>query len=157
MDPVIYGPHTDVNDQWGIEKILRALPEWFGIEAAIIHYRDFVIINPTFIAEVEDRLVGFISLMHHNPYAAEVYVMGVLPEYHHHGIGRALIKEAEEWLIEQGVEYLQVKTLAPTHPDPGYAKTRGFYEKMGFRPLEVFPNLWNEENPCLMMVKRITK
>jgi len=26
---------------------------------------------------------------------------------------------------------------------------------MGFIPLEVFTTFWNEENPCLFMVKRI--
>lgn len=157
LNPVIGGPFTDVNEQWGIEQILRALPEWFGIEQAILHYRDFVMLNATFTAEVEGRLVGFVSLQRHSPYSAEVYVMGVLPEYHRQGIGKALITEAEAWLIQQGVEYLQVKTLAPTDPDPAYAKTRAFYEKMGFRELEVFPNLWSEENPCLMMVKKLDK
>ena len=36
-----------------------------------------------------------------------------------------------------------------------YAKTRKFYLKSGFKPLEVFPLLWDESNPCLFMVKRI--
>lgn len=82
--------------------------------------------------------------------------MGVLPGFHGQGIGKMLIQRSERWLVEQGVEYLQVKTLAPTHPDPGYAKTRAFYEKMGFRALEVFPTLWGEANPCLVMVKRLS-
>ena len=81
--------------------------------------------------------------------------MGVLPDYHRQGVGRALIQQAEIYLREMGVEYLQVKTLAATHPDPFYARTRAFYEAFGFRPLEVLPVLWNPENPCLIMVKAL--
>jgi len=54
-----------------------------------------------------------------------------------------------------GKEFLTVKTLADTHPDEGYAGTRRFYLAMGFKPLEVFPTLWDEANPCLLMVKRL--
>ena len=39
--------------------------------------------------------------------------------------------------------------------DENYARTRAFYLAMGFRPLEEFTQLWNEQNPCLLMVKRI--
>lgn len=49
----------------------------------------------------------------------------------------------------------EVKTLAPSHPDRNYAKTRAFYQRVGFRPLEELPELWGEANPCLLMVKRI--
>lgn len=30
-----------------------------------------------------------------------------------------------------------------------------FYLNQGFYPLEVFTNLWNEENPCLFLIKVI--
>ncbi len=155
MDAIIESPTIDPANGPLVESILRALPEWFGIEDAIIHYRDFAAAHPTLIAKVAGAPVGCLAIMQHSPFAAEVYVMGVLPEFHGQGIGRMLVQSAEGWLIEQGVEYLQVKTLADTHPDPGYAKTRLFYEKMGFRPLEVFPTLWGEANPCLVMVKRV--
>ena len=39
--------------------------------------------------------------------------MGVLPEHHRAGIGRALLEAAESWLAERDIEYLQVKTLSP--------------------------------------------
>ena len=53
------------------------------------------------------------------------------------------------------VEYLQVKTLGPSHPDENYASTRAFYLAMGFRPLEEFKHIWDEHNPCLIMVKKL--
>jgi ribosomal protein S18 acetylase RimI-like enzyme len=100
-------------------------------------------------------VIGFVSLKQHNPSSAEVYVMGVKPEMHRQGVGRALIDQAQAWLKRQGIDYLQVKTLGPSHPDESYARTRAFYGAMGFKPLEEFKQLWNEQNPCLIMVKRL--
>ena len=135
--------------------ILRALPEWFGIESAIEHYVAEVRALPTLAAGSADEPAGFRSLKQHSPYAAEIYVMGVLREHHRAGIGTALVVRAEELLRTRDVEYLQVKTLAPANPSPNYARTRKFYEAIGFRPLEVFPTLWDEHNPCLLLVKRL--
>jgi hypothetical protein len=62
---------------------------------------------------------------------------------------------AEAWLRDRDIEYVQVKTLSPRHPDSGYVKTRAFYFAVGFRPLEEFPELWQPENPALQMVKAL--
>lgn len=137
------------------EPILRALPAWFGIEESTRHYIEYTDQNPTFIAFDGDRAVGFLSLLVHSSHAAEIYVMAVLPEYHRKGIGRALIAAAEVHLRERGIEYLQVKTLAETHPDEGYQRTRAFYRGIGFRDLEVFPELWGANAPCLQLIKRL--
>jgi GNAT superfamily N-acetyltransferase len=137
------------------EPILRSLPGWFGIEEAIVHYSIEIDRLPTFLACDAGRVIGFLSLKQHNPFSAEVYVMGIRPEMHRSGIGRALISQAQEWLKGQGFEYLQVKTLGPSHGDPSYARTRAFYLAVGFRPLEEFRQIWNEQNPCLVMVQRL--
>lgn len=135
------------------EPILRALPDWFGIEAAIQDYARAIDALPTLLARRGEETLGFLSLKQHSAWAAELYVMGVLPQAHRLGIGRALVAHAETWLRQQGIVYFQVKTLAPTHPDPGYARTRAFYEAQGFRPLEILPTLWDADNPCLIMIK----
>jgi len=44
-----------------------------------------------------------------------------------------------------------VKTLAPSYPDEGYARTRVFYETRGFVPPEEIHGLWGD-NPCLLLV-----
>lgn len=137
------------------DRILHALPDWFGIEAALVAYTKAVETLPTLVASVGEHTAGFLTLKIHTSYAAELYVMGVLRRYHRQGIGRALVERAEEVLYNQGIEYFQVKTLAPSHPDPGYGGTRRFYEAIGFRPLEIFPELWGPENPCLLMIKCI--
>ena len=135
--------------------IVRSLPEWFGIESAIVHYSTEIDTLPTFLASAAGRVIGFVSLKQHTPYSAEVYVMAVLQETHRKGVGRTLIRSSEDWLKRYGVQYLQVKTLGPSDPDESYAKTRLFYEAVGFYPLEEFKQIWDEDNPCLIMIKKL--
>ena len=135
------------------EPILRSLPEWFGVEQSNIQYIKDVEVLPTFLAFMDNKASGFLTLKQHNEYAAEIHIMGVLPEAHRKGIGRALLTKAKAYLKQNEIEYLQVKTLGPSHPDRHYARTRAFYFAMGFRPLEEFKGLW--DNPCLLMVKAL--
>ncbi|GAX41904.1 hypothetical protein NIES4075_29010 [Tolypothrix sp. NIES-4075] len=137
------------------ESILRALPQWFGKEAALIQYLKDIEMLPSLLAVVNNQCIGFLTFKLHNEYAAELYIMGVRPEYHRQGIGCALVRRVESILRQQSIEYWQVKTLASSHPDKFYAQTRAFYFSMGFRPLEVFTQLWGEANPCMLMVKRL--
>jgi len=138
------------------EPVLRSLPDWFGIEDAIVHYGKEIDLLPTFLVwEGDDRVIGFLSVKQHFPHSAEIYVMGVRQEAHRSGVGGALMRAGETWLKEQGVEYLQVKTLSPTRESEHYARTRKFYEKMGFEPLEEFKTLWGDDNPCLLLIKKI--
>ncbi len=135
--------------------ILRALPDWFGIEASLVQYAAEIEVLPTFLAYNDGQIIGFVTLKQHNPYSAEVYVMGVLPEWHRQGIGRMLMDQALAGLVEQELEYVQVKTLGPSNADERYAKTRAFYESMGFSPLEEFKQIWGEQNPCLIMIRKL--
>ncbi len=137
------------------EPILRALPQWFGVEAAIVQYVRQIDALPTFVASLGGAPVGFLTLKRHFASAAEIYVMGVRVEAHRQGVGRALVQRAEAYLRQEQVVYLQVKTLGPSHPDPDYAQTRAFYTALGFAPLEEFRQFWNDENPCLLMVKHL--
>lgn len=150
--------------------ILWGLPQWFGIESATRHYIEAIDDLPTFTATVigetvsgetvgdktaNAEMAGFLSIKQHFAHSAEIYVMGVDSRYHRRGCGRGLVMAAEQYLRGQGVEYLQVKTLSPAHPDPNYALTRKFYAAVGFRPLEEFKTLWGESNPCLLLIKSL--
>lgn len=138
------------------EEILRSLPTWFGIEEAIKQYRCDIAFMETYLAFIDntDDLAGFITLNYHNEFSAEIQVMAVRQPYHRTGIGAAMVKFAENKLIEQRIRLLQVKTLAPSHPDSNYKKTRKFYLSLGFLPLEE-NRLWGDSNPCLIMVKNL--
>jgi GNAT superfamily N-acetyltransferase len=137
------------------EAVLRALPDWFGIEESIREYVRDVDDLPTFVAVDGERVVGLLALTLHSSQAAEIHVMGVLADRHRGGVGRALVAAAENWLREQGAGYLTVKTLSATVPDPSYAATRAFYAAMGFVPLMELPGLWGPENPCLLMLEKL--
>jgi GNAT superfamily N-acetyltransferase len=101
--------------------------------------------------------VGVLLARRHFPAAAEIHLMAVEPTLHRRGVGRALVEALESDLIADGCELLQVKTLSPSHPDPGYALTRQFYASMGFLPLEEMADLWSPANPCLIMVKSLSR
>jgi GNAT superfamily N-acetyltransferase len=137
------------------QEILATLPTWFGLPDSVAEYVAVADAHPTVVATLEGRDVGLLTLVVHTPYAAEVSVMGVRPEHHRRGAGAAMLATAEEWLAGRDVEYLQVKTLSPRHPDPGYAKTRAFYHDRGFRPLQEFPTLWGADQPALQLIKTV--
>ena len=59
--------------------ILRALPDWFGVQAAVEDYIRAVNELPTVVAWVAGQPAGFFALKQHFPRAAEAYVLGLLP------------------------------------------------------------------------------
>jgi N-acetylglutamate synthase-like GNAT family acetyltransferase len=137
------------------ERILRSLPEWFGIESAIVSYVRAIPSMETFLADVSGSVVGFITLATTSEAASEIHVMAIAREHHRSGLGRALVEHAEAICRDRGVEYLHVKTLGPSRPNAEYAATRAFYRRMGFRPLEENA-LWGAANPCLMLLKHLS-
>ncbi len=153
VEVVVDGPLLDGSAD--VERILRTLPDWFGIESSLLEFVADAGRMPTFFARVADEVVGFLMIRQHFQASAEVHVMGVLPAHHRRGIGRVLQRRAEAWLREEGVEYLQVKTVSASSPNPDYALTRSFYVALGFRPLEEMKGLWDATNPCLILVKRL--
>ncbi len=137
------------------EGILRALPDWFGIEQAIVDYARAANEMPTFVAARGEEAVGFLTLKPTSADAVEVHVMAVLPGEHRRGAGRALVERAATYARAEGFTLLHVKTLAPSDPDVSYAATRAFYAAVGFLPLEELPQVWGAENPCLLMVRAL--
>ncbi len=135
------------------ERILRALPEWFGIEASNRAYIRDLETLPSYVAIVDGEVAGFLSLKHHFSTASEIHVLAVGRSLHRRGVGRALVERAEAGLRAAGVALLQVKTLGPSKPDEGYRKTREFYKALGFVALEETTVLWSPDNPSLIMVK----
>jgi ribosomal protein S18 acetylase RimI-like enzyme len=138
-----------------VEKILRALPEWFGQEDSTLQYIKDADTMPSMLAKDGDEVVGFITIRKHFPETAEMHCLGVLPKYHRTGVGRQLVAALENHLKKEGIKFLQVKTISADSSDEAYAKTRKFYIGVGFSPLEVFPTLWDKTNPCLLLVKSL--
>lgn len=135
------------------EPILRGLPAWFGIEPTIVKYVETIDQTPTVLAMHDDHAVGFITIEQHFPSSCELHVLGVLPEWHRKGIGRRLLAAAECHVRRTGARFLQVKTLSPRRTCEHYERTRLWYEAMGFTPLTELLTLWDEDNPCLQLIK----
>lgn len=135
------------------ESILAALPEWFGIPASNDAYIRDLANFPTFVAQYQNSVAGFMTLREHFPESWEIHCLAVERSRHRRGIGRELVRHAEEWLRSRGVQVLHVKTLAPSHPDPFYARTREFYRALGFHRVFESTAFWGPENPGLVCVK----
>jgi GNAT superfamily N-acetyltransferase len=137
------------------EKLVAALPEWFGLPDSNAAYLRNLSVLPSWVALHGSEVVGAISLEQHFPASFEVHFMAVHPDHHRTGVGRVLLDRLECEARSRGGRWLQVKTLAPSHPDPFYARTRLFYEAMGFSPLFESSELWGPENPALVLVKAL--
>lgn len=147
---------TDVYEKkQAARQLLESLPEWFGILEAREEYINQSVSLPMIGAFYNQQPIGFLSVKQHFTHSAGYYVLGIKKEFHGKGLGTKMNQYVERWADQKEIQYIQVKTLAANHPDPFYRKTRLFYEHLGFVPLEVFSTLWDAENPCLMMVKRI--
>lgn len=133
-------------------EILTGLPEWFGLPESRASYIAESRKLPFWAAFAGDCPIGFLALKRTSPDTAEVFVMGILKEYHRIGIGRALYGTFEEYARKIGCSFAQVKTVQMGHY-PEYDRTNRFYTAMGFRELECFPTLWDSWNPCQVYVK----
>jgi len=136
------------------ERILHALPEWFGIEESLVQYVRDTTRMETIVAVEDGDIIGFLTVRRHGPSSAEIHAIAVQPDRHGRGVGRALVEAAERELRADGTEFFQVQTLGPSRANEHYERTRGFYERRGFRPLEE-NNLWGDVNPCLILVKHL--
>lgn len=133
-------------------EVLEDLPEWFGIPESTEEYIRESGGMPFFAAVEGEDVLGFMAMKETSPYTCEIYVTGVKKRAHRCGAGRAMFAAFEAYAREHGYRFAQVKTVAPGHY-PEYDATVAFYRGVGFLPLEVFPTLWDECNPCLILVK----
>lgn len=136
-----------------VTEVLADLPEWFGLPDSTQNYIEEARELPLWVAMHEGDDLGFITLKETGPKTAEIHCMGVKKAFHRQGIGRALHQKMEQ-SIKGEYKFLQVKTVDAGHYDE-YDLTIQFYESVGFERMEVFPTLWDEWNPCLVMVKYI--
>lgn len=136
-----------------VARLLATVPEWFGIPDANAEYIAGAESKETWTARDETgRVVGVTLVDRHFPHVAEIHLTVVDRSHHGTGVGTGMLDAIENDARARGVRLLEVKTLGASHPDAGYARTRHFYQKFGFLPLEE-TDLWGDANPCLIMVK----
>jgi ribosomal protein S18 acetylase RimI-like enzyme len=141
-------------DAEACDAIVRALPEWFGLEVGIVDCAAAVRSQDGLVAErVDGSVGGFLTWVRHFPETAEITWMAVAPDAHRQGVGRALVTALAERLTLEGARLLLVKTLSERGDSEHYDRTRAFYRATGFLPLQEMPDLWDEENPALLLVR----
>ena len=136
-----------------VDEVLKDLPEWFGIPESTQAYIEGAKDLQVWAAFQESNLLGFVSLSYSSEDCAEIDCLGVKKAHQGRGIGRELITTIEREAVKQ-VDYLQVKTVAEGS-NKDYDRTNVFYRSVGFKKLEIFPQLWDLKNPCQILIKKI--
>lgn len=116
-------------------KIIKDLPEYFGIPDANEHYALGVKIRTNFAAKINKDYIGLISIDFPYQNNSNIYWMGVLSNSQGQGVGHRLIEESCKFAKDHGATTMTVETLAPFESDENYLKTYRFYQSLGFSPL----------------------
>ena len=136
-----------------VAEVLKDLLEWFGIpestQANIEGAKDLKV----WAAFQESDLLGFVSLSYSSEDCAEIDCLGVKKAHQGRGIGSRLLVTLESE-VSKNVDFLQVKTVAEGS-NKDYDRTNVFYRSLGFKKLEIFPQLWGPQNPCQILIKKI--
>ena len=136
-----------------VEKVLRDLPDWFGIEDSIVKYASDSKDYDTFIISMDGEDLGFLTIKETSNYAIDLYCLGIFSKYRNTGLGTTLVNEVLD-LYKNNFRLVHVKTL-DDGIDEFYDQTIRFYKSLGFMKLETIKEIWGEENPCQIMVKSL--
>ena len=136
-----------------VAEVLKDLPEWFGIPESTQAYIEGATTLQVWAAYQESDLTGFISLSYSSEDCAEIDCLGVKKAYQGRKIGSQLLANLESEARKK-VDYLQVKTVAEGS-NKDYDRTNVFYRSLGFKKLEIFPQLWGSQNPCQILIKKL--
>jgi len=144
----------DVNQKMAVvAEVLKDLPEWFGIPESTQAYIEEAKDLQVWAAYQESDLTGFVSLSYSSEDCAEIDCLGVKKAYQGRGIGSQLLATLESE-ASKNVDFLQVKTVAEGS-NKDYDRTNIFYGSLGFKKLEIFPQLWGSQNPCQILIKKM--
>ena len=137
------------------DRLLSQLPDWFGTYDVYQDYLDDLATRHVFGVAVSNTVVGLMALTEASKAHMDIHVFAVAPAMHGKGVGRALVIQAERFAAEKGKHFLTVKTLGPSHPSLPYRKTRGFYQAVGFAPIEEYADFWGKGYPMLLLCKSV--
>ena len=138
-----------------IAKIAKYLhPQWFT-ESALEEIAQDIRNHDGFVA-VEKEVIGFATyLLNEKDKTADLTWIGVFPEFHRRGVGRALVDAIEDELVSLKIQSLKVSTLASTEEYEPYTRTRNFYHAMGFSDTQVNRNWFPNGDDRLLLTKQM--
>ena len=149
-----------VGDASICDRIILSLPRHFGYEAGRAACAQAVRTSEGWVAALDGRVVGFLTLQPQNATTVEITWMAVQAERRRQGIGRRLIERLRQETQARGYRLLLVSTLAPSYEgdtagpvEEGYAATRAFYQTVGFLAVCEVPLYWGVgSDPALLLV-----
>lgn len=133
--------------------VLATLPDWFGRPQSTAAYADEAARLFCVAVRTAAGLVGIASLKPATRSTCEIAVIGLRPELHGRGLGRLMVDRACCWMAEQRFALALVTTFGPSIPDASYARTRAFYEAVGFLPVMELADYPDKETPTLYLVR----
>jgi N-acetylglutamate synthase-like GNAT family acetyltransferase len=83
-------------DAAAVDRILRSLPDWFGIEDAIRSYVTDATSMPSVLATSDGQVVGVALVRRHFSASAEIHLIAVDPNHHGRGVGSMLVAAIED-------------------------------------------------------------
>ena len=86
----------------------------------------------TFVADIDDEVVGFVGVMKGMAYTTDGYytqimALAVSEKSRRSGVGAALVKRAEEWSLSVGIEDISVSS------NERRLDAHAFYSSMGYQ------------------------
>jgi GNAT superfamily N-acetyltransferase len=137
-------------------RLLGTIGDWFGMPASNAEYEALAETGPAVLAlDGDGAVVGLMLLKRHFETTLEVYFIGVARSRHRQGAGRALMDHAEALARAEHRRFVMVKTQGPSANYEPYARTRRFYEALGYSALEELDVGWGPENPTLILAKAV--
>ncbi|MGG7462943.1 GNAT family N-acetyltransferase [Plantibacter sp. YIM 135347] len=116
------------NEAGAVERILRSLPAWFGIEGSLLEYVESARTQESYLVLAGDVVVvvGVGLVVRRFPESAEIELLAVHADHRGRGAGRVLIEAIVEAVTRDGIQLLSVHTVGPSYEDEAYAATRAF-------------------------------
>jgi GNAT superfamily N-acetyltransferase len=144
------GPACDV--------VITSLPYHFGLASGREACARAVRRQDGLVALVDRDVVGFLTWRPWYRASREITWMAVRADRRGAGVGRALLDRFARESAGHARD-LVVSTLSEATPEPGvedgYARTRRFYERIGFEPVWEPAGWWDEDNQAVLMVRRL--
>ncbi len=159
---VPYDVHLEVRpltsgDALACDQIILSLPHHFGNESGRQMCAKAVRTNEGWVAVLDGRVVGFLTLQLHGVTTIEITWMAVHANLRGQGIGRRLIERLRQEMQAREYRLLLVATFAPSYDEgsveDGYAATRAFYQAVGFLALCEVSLYWGiGSDPALLLI-----
>jgi ribosomal protein S18 acetylase RimI-like enzyme len=129
----------------------QTMDEWFDVEALLEYLQHGAFIE----AREGEKLVGAIFIGKQNILnwpdgkKAEIFILGVDPEYRKHGMGRELMKHAEMFGKKLGAKSIIVNT------HQSLLTVQQFYERLGYQKIGSLADYY-DNGTAIFFKKRLT-